>query len=277
MSWSGRTALRSVRNWLGAGFGAAAVLPPPALGVRPRPSARVRDLNQGQELPLAGDRGGHRPGRVRVFGGDGAPPGAGGYGSRSDTRRILVGRPGLSCWSPRPSCWWSSGSRGGLRTPRIWHPLRPRWPCRRPSGPRSVGFGKLSCWGPPTLGIVPEVNIVYGVHELDSYDPLTPQKLYNAWTGSTGLSAKPTGGYFTGLPVSLFCPVIDHRGRRPPVRSASTCSSPAGDPGPPGSVFDQKVGRRGPLPHTRVFGGDNHHRSAVADRCPAADAPAKPP
>ena len=59
-----------------------------------------------------------------------------------------------------------------------------------------------------TLGIQPEVNIVYGVHEFDSYDPLSPQSLYKSWLLSTGQRPKPTGVFFTGLPFSLFCPIV---------------------------------------------------------------------
>jgi hypothetical protein len=108
-------------------------------------------------------------------------------------------------------------------------------------GTSMVGFGKVSCWGPPTLGIIPEVNVVYGVHELDSYDPLTPQKLYNSWVESTGYSAKPSGIYTAGLPVSLFCPVISTTADAR-LFGVGYVLEPKGDPGPSGSVFDQKIG-----------------------------------
>lgn len=50
-----------------------------------------------------------------------------------------------------------------------------------------VGFGS-SCWYPPALGILPDVNAMFGVHEFDTYDPLTPQSLFTSWSSRRGSS-----------------------------------------------------------------------------------------
>ena len=76
-------------------------------------------------------------------------------------------------------------------------------------GTSIVGFGTSSCLLPPTLGIQANVNIVYGVHELDVYDPLTPQQLYTSWTDATGRYPLPIGP--SGIPeaeITMFCPVV---------------------------------------------------------------------
>jgi hypothetical protein len=84
------------------------------------------------------------------------------------------------------------------------------------------------------LGIVPEANVVYGVHELNSYDPITPGAYYQSWTAATGQSA--------GLPsFNLFCPRVDTvtLARRYGV---AFVLEPAGVPGPTGSLFETRVG-----------------------------------
>jgi hypothetical protein len=63
-------------------------------------------------------------------------------------------------------------------------------------GSSLVGFGSKSCELPPTLGILPEANALFGVHELSAYDPLTPRGYFRA------LHAQST------LPASAFCPVL---------------------------------------------------------------------
>ncbi len=96
-------------------------------------------------------------------------------------------------------------------------------------GASVVGFGARSCEAPPTIGILPEANILVGVRELSAYDPITPQAYFPA------LHAKPT------IPVSAFCPV---------VRSAVIARRYGvgyvlvhyGQPIPVGGVYDQRVG-----------------------------------
>ena len=73
-------------------------------------------------------------------------------------------------------------------------------------GSSVVGFGARSCEAPPTIGILPEANILVGVRELSAYDPITPQAYFPA------LHAKPT------IPVQRVLSDRAKRRDRPPVR-----------------------------------------------------------
>jgi hypothetical protein len=59
---------------------------------------------------------------------------------------------------------------------------------QRTVGSSLVGMGTTSrlCTG---LGIEPNVNIVYGVHELALYDPMTPKTYFTSFSRLTGISA----------------------------------------------------------------------------------------
>jgi hypothetical protein len=92
-------------------------------------------------------------------------------------------------------------------------------------GPAVVADGSPGC----RLGIGPNDNDVYGVHEFGIYDPIVPKTYFSAWTADTGT---PSG--FPGL--YIFCP---------PVTTVAVAREfgvgyvlePAGQPGPTGSVF----------------------------------------
>jgi hypothetical protein len=96
-------------------------------------------------------------------------------------------------------------------------------------GSSRVGFGQHSCELPPTLGILPETNAAFGVHELSAYDPITPRAYF------TALHLRP------GVLVSSFCPVIKTvtEARRYGVKYIL---EPKGVRGPRGAVFDKVVG-----------------------------------
>ncbi len=70
-------------------------------------------------------------------------------------------------------------------------------------GTSTVAFGAKSCFIPPTLGIQEQANILYGIHEFDAYDPMTPTTLFDAW-------ALVSGGTSPGtyVPPSQFCPAV---------------------------------------------------------------------
>ena len=133
------------------------------------------------------------------------------------------------------SSWWSSNTT-------YLAPTGTETTLQRAVGSAIVGFGTSSCLSPPTLGIQADVNIVYGVHELDSYDPLTPKLLYQSWKESTGHYPLPIGP--SGIPaaqITMFCPVVTT------VAAARQFGvgfvlEPQGKPGPPGSVFDRTIG-----------------------------------
>ena len=96
-------------------------------------------------------------------------------------------------------------------------------------GTSTVGFGAHSCELPPTLGILPETNAAYGVHELSAYDPITPGAYFRA------LKVAP------GILVSVFCPVI-HSADQARRYGVAFVLVPNGAPGPHGTVFDQAIG-----------------------------------
>jgi Bacterial membrane protein YfhO len=103
---------------------------------------------------------------------------------------------------------------------------------QRAVGSSTVGFG-----GPNVcadLGIVPNVNDAYGVHELGIYDPITPKAYYQAWAGAT----HQLGG-IEGL--NEFCPVV-RTAAIARLWGVSFVLEPHGAPGPAGSVFDIKIG-----------------------------------
>jgi hypothetical protein len=131
--------------------------------------------------------------------------------------------------------WWSSNTTYLAPTPA-------ETALQKAVGTSIVGFGISSCFLPPTLGIQPNVNIVYGVHEIDTYDPLTPQQLYTSWQDATGHYPLPFG--IDGIPlaeITMFCPVVSS------VSAAREFGigfvlEPGGKKGPPGSVFDKTIG-----------------------------------
>jgi hypothetical protein len=95
-------------------------------------------------------------------------------------------------------------------------------------GSSVVGFGVGSCELPPTLGILPETNAGFGVHELSAYDPIMPRAYFRAFKVAPGIL------------VSAFCPVIKSvtQARRYGVEFVL---EPKGAPGPPGAVFDETI------------------------------------
>jgi hypothetical protein len=164
--------------------------------------------------------------------------------------------------------WWSSSTTSLPPTPAITT-------LQKSVGTSIVGFGISSCLFPPTLGIQPNVNIVYGVHELDAYDPLTPQQLYTSWQDSTGAYPLPVAS--NGIPlaeITMFCPVVNS------VEAARLFGvgyvlEPKNKKGPPGSVFDKTIGdeRLYRIPGVSVA---TLSRLGKNGTLPPVDAPGKP-
>jgi len=130
--------------------------------------------------------------------------------------------------------WWSSNTSFLAPTPA-------EVALQRAVGTSIVGFGNSLCWFRPTLGIQPDANIVYGVHEFDAYDPLTPAQLYKSWTDSTGHAPRSSGPYAYLVPISMFCPSV-RTAAEARLFGIGFVLEPAGAKGPKGSVFDMKVG-----------------------------------
>jgi hypothetical protein len=237
---SGRT--RAVRNWLGAGFGAAALLllavwafgrghlPPAEASIRTKsfiwPTAEVViGLAVFGFLLIMDRRGAERPHVQNRLTSD---PG------RTAGAVLLVASTGLLVALGAP--WWSSSTTYLAPTPA-------EVTLQKAVGSAIVGFGTSACLDRPTMGIQPDVNIVYGVHEFDSYDPLIPKRLFTSWAASTGHYPTPIGPSYA-VPVSLFCPAVKTTAAAR-LFGIGFVLEPAGTKGPPGSVFDRKVGNEG--------------------------------
>ncbi len=109
-------------------------------------------------------------------------------------------------------------------------------------GSSLVGWGVGSCLGiGPTgrgLGVAPDVNVAFGVHELAVYDPITPRQYFLSWkrlTGDYASDAEAIG--FT----SWYCPAVTNA-TWARLYGVSYVLEKTGVPGPTGAVFDQNVG-----------------------------------
>ena len=89
---------------------------------------------------------------------------------------------------------WTATSHGAEATPAVKH-------LQRIVGSSVVGLGASVCARGPIIGIIPNANILFGIHEYAVYDPLLPSSYYSSWAGLTGVS----GGFPT---ASSFCPAF---------------------------------------------------------------------
>ncbi len=96
-------------------------------------------------------------------------------------------------------------------------------------GSSTVAFGTRTC----LLGIAPNDNGVYGVHELGIYDPIIPKTYFSAWPAHTGT---PSGD----AELNLFCPAI-HTAAVAREYGVGFVLEAAGNPGPTGSVFVRRL------------------------------------
>ena len=244
MCWYGPAGDRNVRTWLGVGFGSAAALL--ALlwlfgrGHLHRVEAAIRSrsfiwpaievligLAVFTLLVVVSRRT-----RARAPGPGGVldQPGRLGGAILLVSTTVLLVALGTS--------WWSSNTTYLAPNPAVTT-------LQRAVGTSIVGFGTSSCLEPPTLGVQADVNVVYGIHEIDSYDPLTPQQLYLAWKQATGRYPLPIGA--DGIPlaeITMFCPVVDTTAAAR-LFGIGFVLEPHGVKGPPGSVFDQEIGDEG--------------------------------
>jgi Bacterial membrane protein YfhO len=106
---------------------------------------------------------------------------------------------------------------------------------QRAVGSSLVGLGNNTRYsGGLGLGLAPNTNVPYGVHEFTEYDPIAPLSWFRQWGATNRTSA--------GVPsVYLFTPNVGSAtiARRYGI---SYVLEPAGAPGPPGGVFDTRVG-----------------------------------
>ncbi len=124
---------------------------------------------------------------------------------------------------------WSSSPDGARSTPAVAA-------LARAVGSGTVGFGEFTCYAGPglsSLGVLPESNILFGLHEFDFYDPVLPRGYFQSWSQvSTGSPGAPI--------FNSFCPAITtaEQARRYGVQFVL---EPDGAAGPTGAVFAAKV------------------------------------
>jgi hypothetical protein len=131
----------------------------------------------------------------------------------------------------------ASSATGYLTTPAITT-------LQQVAGDSTVGSGVADCG----LGISPEANIVFGIHQLNLYDPVAPQKYYSAWERLTGQSPGAVGGSTS----DFFCPLIGslEQARLVGVQYLLEAS---GHPAPAGSKFVTSLKVANPNPPSDIF------------------------
>ena len=104
---------------------------------------------------------------------------------------------------------------------------------RHATGSSLIGLGH-DPKGASDLGLFPDINVAYGIHEFAVYDPITPASYFTTWEARNGTS--PGSKLFY-----TFVPAIDSAtvARRYGI---SYVLEPRGGAGPIGSVFDAHVG-----------------------------------
>jgi hypothetical protein len=100
-------------------------------------------------------------------------------------------------------------------------------------GSATVAFGSAGC----QLGYYPNLNDVYGVHELDIYDPIIPKSYFVAWLKDTGT----VGG---SQIYNLFCPTVTTANEAREF-GVGDILEPAGHRGPVGTTFVRNLDNEG--------------------------------
>ena len=125
---------------------------------------------------------------------------------------------------------WSSSPDGPESTPAVVA-------LARAVGGSTVGFGTFTCYAGPglsSLGILPESNILFGIHEFDFYDPILPRGYVQSWADVSRSTPD--------VPIyNSFCPAVTTaaQARRYGIKFVL---EPMGASGPKGAVFDERVG-----------------------------------
>jgi hypothetical protein len=112
----------------------------------------------------------------------------------------------------------------------------------RTVGGSLVGFGNNACFSADQVGIVPDVNVAFGVKEIAVYDPLLPKSYYSSWRSATGATGEAQQS--AAVPFSLFCPAVTS------VSSAreygiSYILEPPRSSGPQGTTLVEKISGEG--------------------------------
>jgi len=188
---------RDVRRWAAAAFGAVGVVVAGVWllgrGALPPHEAAIRDrsfvwpvIGVALGLVVVGAL-------VRVHAGRARPASGGGRPGWWAGAVLLVGETAFLV---------AAGAPLVSSSPTFLTPTPDEATLQRAVGSALVGFGARDCHVPPGLGIHQNVNVVFGVHELASYDPMTPLATFRALAAATGQPAAADGA-----PL-ILCPAI---------------------------------------------------------------------
>jgi hypothetical protein len=104
-------------------------------------------------------------------------------------------------------------------------------------GDSTVGFGTFTCFAGPAvtaLGVLPEANSLFDLHEFDFYDPILPKEYVSSWSGASRTPA--------AIPVyNSFCPAITTAAQAR-LFGVTYVLEPKGHPRPTGAVFVRTIG-----------------------------------
>lgn len=124
---------------------------------------------------------------------------------------------------------WSSSVDGARATPAVTA-------LSRAVGGSTVAFGVFTCYAGPglsSLGVLPEANILFGIHEFDFYDPVLPRGYVQSWADLSHSGSV--------VPIyNSFCPAVTTttEARRYGIRFVLV---PTGTRGPSGAVFEKRI------------------------------------
>jgi hypothetical protein len=99
----------------------------------------------------------------------------------------------------------------------------------RVAGSAIVGTGGDNASPGCFLGISPEANSAFHIHELDLYDPIVPKAVFDAWRQETGT----VGG---SEAFDHFCPTLTTLSEARQL-GVGYLLEPSGHPGPPGTAY----------------------------------------
>ena len=116
-----------------------------------------------------------------------------------------------------------------------------------------TGTGGAGC----PLGILPDANILFGIHQVNMNEPIMPKKYYSEWERQNH-SVPGAAAY------SQFCPVITSAAQARQL-GVSYVLEPAGAPGPTGTTFVTTLVV--PNANPGLPGGDLEQRRAVQGPC----------
>ena len=229
---------RAVRAWAGGGFGVAALVVAAlwafGRGQLPAAEAGIRrhsfiwpatDVVVGVAVVGVLLTGRQAPARWRGPSG-GAP------------RRRRASWPAPRCSSCETVFLVLAGAPLLSSSPTPLAPTPSELALQRVVGSSLVGLGSRSCALPPTLGILPNVNVAFDVHELAVYDPVIPTAFFGAWRATHGCARWAGPGPARVLPGH-------HVGdRRPPLRGGVRPRA-QGPARTHGSVLAARIGNEG--------------------------------